>query len=63
MKKIGKTVAIERNERDEKEPFKGMERERAKRLVCIQGIERAEATTHSQSQFSTNQIKRGISPT
>ena len=28
MKKIGKTVAIERNERDEKEPFKGMERER-----------------------------------
>ena len=40
-----------------------MERERAKRLVCIQGIERAEATTHSQSQFSTNQIKRGISPT
>ena len=33
MKKKGKTVAIERNERDEKEPFKGMERERAKEEI------------------------------
>ena len=33
MKKIGKTVAIERNERDEKEPFKGMERERPKEEI------------------------------
>ena len=31
MKKIGKTVAIERNERDETEPFKGMERERGQK--------------------------------
>ena len=31
MKKIGKTVAIERNERDEKEPLKGMERERGQK--------------------------------